>query len=461
MKELNYPGVTDPVLKIATRILPTDGLKHSAAVQYEVSSDADCESGKSYRLPEEYNGLGYQNLISMVFGLMGFRDAWMRVGKAGKAVQPTAKKKHSPPPLHLVLVEEPEAHLHVQVQQVFVRKAYKVLRNHKDLGDNPLLTTQLVVSTHSGHVAHETAYSCLRYFRRLPAEGIGQVPTTAVINLSSVFGDDDKTDKFVARYLRTTHCDLFFADAAIFVEGTAERILIPHFVREHYRDLHCCFVTLLEVGGSHAHRLRPLIEHLGLTTLIVTDIDSVDSSANHKAVAPKRDVNQLTGNDTLTKWHPGLSSLDQLLDYPDDNKVKSSDIPLFSIRMAYQTPVKVSLKKGGPSVEVLASTFEDAMALANIDLFKDLKCTGMAQAFKKALATAADPSSLSSALFDAVRKGDKAAFALDMLVLNDPKDLKVPAYIGAGLDWLEKQLNRKKKEAEACDTASSSPGATT
>ena len=34
------------------------------------------------KLPEKYNGLGYQNLISMVFDLMGFRDDWMREGKA-------------------------------------------------------------------------------------------------------------------------------------------------------------------------------------------------------------------------------------------------------------------------------------------------------------------------------------------------------------------------------------------
>ena len=29
-------------------------------------------------------------------------------------------------PLHVVLIEEPEAHLHAQVQQVFIKKAYKV-----------------------------------------------------------------------------------------------------------------------------------------------------------------------------------------------------------------------------------------------------------------------------------------------------------------------------------------------
>ena len=116
-------------------------------------------------MPEDCNGLGYQNLISMIFRLMSFRDAWMRVGKAGKGTLLDAPIQ----PLHLVLVEEPEAHLHAQVQQVFIKKAYTILRAHKDLGENPSLHTQLIVSTHSNHVAHETDFSCLRYFRRLPA----------------------------------------------------------------------------------------------------------------------------------------------------------------------------------------------------------------------------------------------------------------------------------------------------
>ena len=95
-----------------------------SAVQYSLSKEDD-----TLKLPEKYNGLGYQNLISMVFDLMGFRDAWIKKGKA-------ASSDMAIEPLHLVLVEEPEAHLHVQVQQVFIRKAYEILTrgtvcNHK------------------------------------------------------------------------------------------------------------------------------------------------------------------------------------------------------------------------------------------------------------------------------------------------------------------------------------------
>ena len=116
------------------------------------------KSDDSLKLSEKYNGLGYQNLISMVFDLMRFRDDWMREGKAKQAKQDSDRAIE---PLHLVLVEEPEAHLHVQVQQVFIRKAYDVLTNHKFIKENENFATQLVISTHSSHVARETNFADL------------------------------------------------------------------------------------------------------------------------------------------------------------------------------------------------------------------------------------------------------------------------------------------------------------
>ena len=110
MHKLGYPGVTDPKLNISTRLRPVEGLNHDAAVQFVVPVH-DGESTTDLYLPEDSNGLGYQNLISMVFRLMAFRDSWMRVGKAkSKASDDTII-----PPLHLVLIEEPEVHLHTQV----------------------------------------------------------------------------------------------------------------------------------------------------------------------------------------------------------------------------------------------------------------------------------------------------------------------------------------------------------
>jgi predicted ATP-dependent endonuclease of OLD family len=459
LESLNYPGVTDPKLKIATRIRPMEGLNHSGAVQFEVVPEDGKEILVPLRLPEEYNGLGYQNLISMVFRLMGFRDAWMRVGKAAKSASEKVPEKNSIPPLHLVLIEEPEAHLHAQVQQVFLRQAYEVLRKHPDLKDKQDLQTQLVVSTHSSHVAHEVQFSSLRYFRRLPPEPGCCVPTSVVVNLSQVFGPNDETQKFVTRYLRATHCDLFFADAAILVEGPAEKILVPHFIRTGFKELNRCYVTLLEINGSHAHRLRPLIEHLGLTTLIITDVDSAEPTGRHKATPSKRGAGLLTRNTTLKTWHPQKESLDELFEFPSADKAKKYPQPLFAIRVAYQTPITITYK--GKEEVALATTFEDSLAFENLDLFKNTIGEGMVVDFKEAVNSSANTEALAQSLFEILREGDKAEFALELLISEKKnalpgggeeetnaalESLKVPSYIAEGLNWLESQFVKKKVE---------------
>ncbi|TGV62010.1 ATP-dependent endonuclease, partial [Mesorhizobium sp. M00.F.Ca.ET.158.01.1.1] len=92
-----------------TRLRPVEGLNHEAAVRFEIPVH-DGQKHVNLHLPEDSNGLGYQNLISMVFRLMAFRDSWMKVGKAKAKAGDDAVIA----PLHLVLIEEPEVHLHTQ-----------------------------------------------------------------------------------------------------------------------------------------------------------------------------------------------------------------------------------------------------------------------------------------------------------------------------------------------------------
>ena len=443
LEQLGYPGVANPRLMISTSIKPVEGLKHQSAVQYDVTP-TQTKGVVPYRLPEQCNGLGYQNLISMVFRLISFRDDWMKVGKAARTDEETRVHPISLPSLHLILLEEPEAHLHVQVQQVFIRKAYDVLRQHSDLQDKSPLSTQLVVSTHSNHIAHEVDFAHMRYFRRHPARNSKETPSSTVINLSEVFGTQNETAQWVSRYLQATHADLFFADGAILVEGAAERMLVPHFIRHHYKKLHSCYVTLMEVGGSHAHRLAPLIEHLGLNTLIITDIDAVEDT-NHKKTRPKRGAGLLTGNNVLKKLHPKKKSLDELLDLIENEKEKVYD-DSFSIRVAYQKPVQVTLKEKEESSEAIPRTFEDALVFENINLFREANGPGLLKKFKEAVTSKNDISELAQALFDALASENKAEFALDMLYSEDPASINVPEYIHNGLKWLENKLLLRQKE---------------
>lgn len=447
IKTLGYPGFNDPNIRLSSKVNPIDNLDHEAAILFEIQK-ASLNSGVPVlSLSEKYNGLGYKNLIAMVFKLMSYRDQWMRVGKAGKR---KPEEDSFIEPLHLVLIEEPEAHLHAQVQQVFIKKAHSVLRNHKELLDSKRFSSQLVVSTHSSYLAHEVGFEKLRYFKRKPATGGLQVPTAEVIDLSATFGsaktrseDVLQTAQFVARYLKTTHCDLFFANGIILVEGAAERLLIPHFIRNNPNkdtSLDNSYISILEVGGAHAHRLRALIDKLGLPTLVITDTDALappaagaPPKAKAKAVRPELGKGYTTGSHTLTKW---LGIQDDTLDVV--LTMKAEDKTTGKVRIAFQYGIQIDFDGKG-EIQAIPYTFEDAIALTNPVFFRSLqKPTGMIRKMQAALKLGS-LDLCCDALFEAL-EDDKAEMALDLMFCADPSKLAAPKYIQEGLDWLKKEL---------------------
>lgn len=463
LEDLGYPGFGNPKLHVETKVSASDTLKHDSAVQYSL------EKTHNLRLPEKYNGLGYQNLISMIFLLMRFRDDWMRVGKAKNESENSIKIV---PPLHLVLIEEPEAHLHVQVQQVFIKKAYGVLRNHKRLENDKQYTTQLIISTHSSHIAREEMFSNLRYFKRVEAQGDCNIPTSSVINLSDVFGNEkNQTNKFITRYLLSTHCELFFADAAILVEGSAEYMLVPHFIKNKHPKLEQKYITLLNINGRHAYKLRPLIEKLSLTTLIISDVDSSSPDGRHPSKLPQREAKLISSNFTIYDWFLKRqnigNSLDNLLDLPSENKIITELSPYnYSVRVAYQTPIIIQSGKYKDE-EALCTTFEDSLIYSNICLFEksietdeqvvlkedELKSKFEKNSFVKKvnllLKKQNDFNLFHTELYDSIKSEKfKAEFALDLIFEVEPSDIEIPTYIEEGLVWLTNELTLKEGVTE-------------
>lgn len=457
LENLGYPGFSDPKISLCCKVNPVENLKHDSAVLFDIGKN----ESSPLSLPEKYNGLGYQNLVSMVFKLIRFRDEWMRKGKASYV----ADEKDFIEPLHIVLIEEPEAHLHAQVQQVFIKKAYDVLRKHEELQkqdeikkrieeeekdlekkteevekeqkNTSFLSTQMIVSTHSSHIAHEINFKCLRYFQKKPATTIESVPCTEVINLSTTFGEENETSKFATRYLKTTHCDLFFADAVILVEGPAERMLIPYFIKNHHEQLNSRYISLLEIGGSHAHKLRPLIEDLGLPTLVITDIDSIKSDTQGK-VLPERSKGYRTGNNTLKNWLPQKKLLDDLLDLKENKKMSDNKL----IRVAYQEPINI--KYNDEECEVIPYTFEDALVFSNQSIFSELSSsTGLLKKMYNAL-NSESVLEASTKIFEALKDGKKAEMALELFYLEDT--ISTPQYIADGLEWLKSKLTYKDND---------------
>lgn len=135
------------------------------------------------------------------------------------------------------------------------------------------------------------------------------------------------------------------------------------------------------------------------------------------------------------------------MDLPDDAKVKISDFPQFSIRVAYQVPVAIKLEANKTATEALPSTFEDALSLENIELFKVIDGGKLITSIKEILSSPPDIAALSEKISNEIRetKG-KAEFALDLLTIKqDLAKLKIPRYIEDGLKWLELQLDQNQR----------------
>jgi hypothetical protein len=203
-----------------------------------------------------------------------------------------------------------------------------------------------------------------------------------------------------------------------------------------------CYITWLEIGGSHAHRMKGLIESLGLTTLIITDLDAIDKDG--KNTPPIRGNEQKSRNETLKSWCPATNLLDELIDKPEAEKIKTYQNERFSIRVAYQRPINITFK--AKLVEALANTLEDALVFQNIELFATHNGKGLLAKFRNSLENSATISELGFSLFSDLKGGGKAELALDLLDIEDPKSLKPPAYIREGLLWLASQLRQHQKD---------------
>ncbi len=427
LKNINYPGFQNPEIRIRSKIQIEESIKHDSAVQFAI------QGMEELVLPEKYNGLGYRNLISIYLKLIDFREKWLKELSEGKNIEP----------IHIVFVEEPEAHLHAQAQQVFVKKAFEALCNNKLIEENPWLSTQLVLSTHSNHVVNELDLNCMRYFKRVIDVG-EKIPVSKVVNLSSTFGTDDETKQFVTRYIRLTHCDIFFSDAVIFVEGPAEKILVPSFLAKAGLDSY--YISVIEVNGRHAHSFRKLIEKIGIATLIVTDIDATDTKIEdgkerHPSVITAKGNDYKTGNPSIKSWLSGKEQIDDLLALDGKEKLVNN------VRIAFQTPVNVKWDKNKDDLtEVCPYTFEDALIFTNLELFRQegLKKMGTITTIANLLKHSNSANELQNKIFKKLESKSgfqKADFAISLLYKDDFVDLVAPVYIQEGLEWMKSYLD--------------------
>lgn len=132
------------------------------------------------------------------------------------------------------------------------------------------------------------------------------------------------------------------------------------------------------------------------------------------------------------------TAADKTLEHPDDG--------LFAVRVAYQTPIQITSPATGAVETAFPYTFEDALALENMAFFSSLEGHGLVRKFRDAIADNDDAGAISKAMYEALRNGKKAEFALDVILAEQFDTLTVPSYIADGLEWLELRLTKKQAE---------------
>lgn len=165
------------------------------------------------------NGLGYNNLIytSTIFG-----DIIQR-------------KEVFEDNYNLLLIEEPEAHLHPQLENTF----FKYLQRLEETNE-----FQIIVSSHSPTITAKTKLDNIIVMNTIN-NNIFATPLK-----DTLLEDEDRI--FLKKFLDVTKSQLFFAKGVILVEGISEALLLPVFARlmgdEYDLDKHG--IEVIETGIS-------------------------------------------------------------------------------------------------------------------------------------------------------------------------------------------------------------------
>ncbi len=226
-------------------------LKKNSKIRYSIDGELS--------VSESYNGLGYSNLLYIFIQIEAYKYELLS----------------NDAPFNILFVEEPESHLHPQMQSVFLKKISDALPDTEDV--------YKIITTHSSYILQSANIESIRYF-------LNDDNNLEIKSLSTFIKNNNYSNlkEIIQKYFTINTCDMFFADKVILIEGTAERILMPTFFKilDNESDNKICtqHITIFEVGGTYAYIFQDLLRFLSIKNLTITDIDSVTGRYNNSVV---------------------------------------------------------------------------------------------------------------------------------------------------------------------------------
>lgn len=361
-----------------------------------------------YYLGESSQGLGYSNLIYIHLQLKEYQRDINELK------------------VNMFFVEEPESHMHPQMQQVFI----KYLLDYKD-GKQGLITT------HSNEMVRVAGIMHLRVIRRAGDFNSELYDPSAILAelKKSTESEDKELAKFFDWFFEIGYSELIFADKAIFYEGDTERLYIRKLLTlKKYKKLKQQYIAYVQVGGAYAKNYEKLIKLLKIKSLIITDIDygkdetvieNILKSETTNATITKFYRDKYISNpvtvENLYSWKVSKENIldDDLINIcfqaKDDGYSRTLEEAMlsqfFSIDVSYEATVKEWKKRRTDS---------------KLDFSIPMKING-AKLSEEDKITLRDILKASS--------GNKTNFMYSV-IMNDCVETMEPDYIRGGLEWL-------------------------
>ena len=213
-------------------------IKDSLLINYSHSTDEFL-----FSLTEESQGLGISNLIYMS----------LQIDRFSRTIQPTT--------VNLFVIEEPEAHMHIQMQKVLVSYIETIFSSKKNL--------QGIITTHSTEIVKNVDVNDIKVIR---SENNFM---NRIVDLHQFINDNGEKE-FYETFFKLNFADLIFSDAVIFDEGDAERMYFESLINRKdskYSNLALQYLSYCQCGGAYAHKYFPLLNELEIMACVFTDID--------------------------------------------------------------------------------------------------------------------------------------------------------------------------------------------
>lgn len=250
-----------------------------------------------FSLTEESQGLGVSNLIYIS----------LQIDKFSRAIQ---ENPHNS--VNLFVIEEPEAHMHIQMQKVLVSYIETIFSKTNNV--------QGIITTHSTEIVKNVDVHNIKVIRQ------EHNFMNRIVDLHR-FIDENGDKEFYETFFKLNFADLIFSDAVIFYEGDAERMYFENLINRKqlkYDNLARQYISYCQCGGAYAHKYFPLLNELGMKACIFTDIDYDKEREDITEIEQDKSTNA-TLNSLLSDATGDIGSI-----YRQQKQIRRNSIEIFT-----------------------------------------------------------------------------------------------------------------------------------